>query len=153
MVRAARKQAGRGRTRSPWRAAGALALGLALGLGVTPAPRTAAGAPHDPIVGAATSGKAFVLAEFVSETCPACEQMQPVVRSVVGRYPELIHQVHDADRQVDLAKRYGVRCVPVYVVVDPEGQVRYNDVGLFTSEELDQILRDAGAAGRPSRGN
>jgi thiol-disulfide isomerase/thioredoxin len=104
-------------------------------------------------VGAATAGKAFVLAEFVSDTCPACEQMRPVVHSVVARHPGLIHQVHDADRQADLAKKYQVRCVPVYVVVDPEGQVRFNDVGLFTADELDGILRDAGAVGRPLRGN
>jgi thiol-disulfide isomerase/thioredoxin len=120
---------------------------------MTVLPLPAAGASHDPIVEAATSGRAFVLAEFGSDTCPACEQMLPVVRSVVARYPDLIHQVHDADRQAELAKKYQVRCVPVYVVVDPEGQVRFNDVGLFTSEELDEILRETGAVGRPSRGN
>lgn len=144
-----RKEAGRRHERPAWVAAWALTLGLVLAA----LPRPAAGASHDPIVGAATSGKAFVLAEFVSDTCPACEQMQPVVHSVIRRYPDLIHQVHDADLQVDLAKKYQVRCVPVYVVVDPEGQVRFNDVGLFTSEELDEILREAGAVSRPSRGN
>jgi thiol-disulfide isomerase/thioredoxin len=149
MKPAAGPNPGQDRGLCAWLAAGALVLCL----GVTVHPRPAAGASHDPIVGAAISGKAYVLAEFVSATCPACEQMQPVVRSVVARHPGLIHQVHDADREAELAKTYEVRCVPVYVVVDPEGQVRFNDVGLFTADELEEILRGAGAGTRPARGN
>lgn len=135
-----------------WRAAVFAGVLAAAWMPALAAPPARAAGP-DPITRAATSGKAFVLAEFVSDTCPACEQMQPVVRSVVVRFPHLIHQIHDADLQVELAKKYEVRCVPVYVVVDPEGQVRFNDVGLFTADELDEILRGAGAVSQEPRGN
>ncbi len=104
----------------------------------------ASGADDDPIVGAAIRGKTHVFAEFVSRTCPACEEMGPVVRQVLVRHPRVVHQVHDADREEDLARRYAVKCVPVYVVVDPEGRTRFNDVGSRTVEELEGILRSAG---------
>ncbi len=120
----------------------AAALGL---LPVAPAAAPGAGAP-DPAA-TAVARKAFVLAEFVSETCPACDEMSPVVRAVLARHPGVVHQVHDADAEADLAKAYQVRCVPVYVVVDPGGRVRFNDVGLRTEAELEEILRGAGVGG------
>jgi len=124
-----------------WAALLAAALGWAPpALATEPAPDPAA---------TAAARKAYVLAEFVSATCPACEEMSPVVRAVLARHPGVVHQVHDADAEVDLAKKYRVRCVPVYVVVDPEGRVRFNDVGLLTEAELSEILRGAGARGTP----
>ncbi len=105
-------------------------------------------ASADPLLKAAAAKKAHVLAEFVSATCPACEEMKPVFAEVLRRNPELVHQVHDADEQVELAKKYKVRCVPVYVVVDPQGTVRFNDVGVRTTEELLEILRRAGFPAR-----
>ncbi|GAB4257541.1 MAG: hypothetical protein Kow0092_04490 [Deferrisomatales bacterium] len=114
---------------------------------IAAAPAAAAG-PGDPLTEDARANRTFVLGEFVSETCPACDEMASVVRAVLEKYPQVHHQVYDADRQVDLAKKYGVRCVPVYVVVDPQGQVRFNDVGVRTVEELEAILRQAGVPPR-----
>ncbi|MHB8766318.1 MAG: hypothetical protein ACYDA8_18525, partial [Deferrisomatales bacterium] len=57
------------------------------------APATAGAPPKDPLIQAATEGKAYLLAEFVSQTCPTCEEMRPVVHGVLGRYPRLLHQV------------------------------------------------------------
>jgi thiol:disulfide interchange protein len=54
------------------------------------------------------------------------------------------HRIHDADIEVELAKKYRVRCVPVYVVVDPNGEVKFNDVGMLTESELEEILHRAG---------
>jgi thiol-disulfide isomerase/thioredoxin len=102
------------------------------------------GSRKDPIVGDATSGRAFVLAEFVSATCPACDEMRPIVDAVLSRHPEVGHQIHDADIEVELAKKYRVRCVPVYVVVDPNGEVKFNDVGILTESELEEILHRSG---------
>ena len=130
--------------RHPFLIAPLLAL-LALPLG-GPAPARAE--TPDPLVTQATGERVYVFAEFVSKTCPVCDEMAPVVREVLGRYPDVRHQVHDADREVALSKKYKVRCVPVYVVVDPDGAVRFNDVGMFTADELDAILREAGAAPR-----
>jgi len=100
---------------------------------------------NDPLVEEAVKNKAYVFAEFVSESCPVCEEMSHVIKSVLGKYPKIIHQIHDADLKVALSKKYKVKCVPVYVVVDPKGEVKFNDVGMRTVEELKDILIDAGA--------
>jgi thiol-disulfide isomerase/thioredoxin len=87
---------------------------------------------------------AYVFAEFTSESCPMCQEMVPVIESVLAEHPQVQRVVHDADLEVDLAKKYGVRCVPVYVIVAPSGEIRFNDVGMRSAEELRTILRDAG---------
>ncbi len=102
----------------------------------------------DPLVDAARESGRMVLGEFISQTCPACDELKPVLLRVLKRHPEILHQVHDADREPELAKRYGVKCVPVLVIVDPGGNVRFNQVGFWTEEELEQILREAA---RPSQ--
>ncbi len=98
----------------------------------------------DPLVAEATAKKTFVFAEFISKTCPACEEMKPIVDAVLRRTRGVVHRVHDADLELELSKRYQVRCVPVYVIIDPRGEVRFNDVGLRTETELEEILREAG---------
>lgn len=99
----------------------------------------------DPLIEEAVKKKSYVFAEFISESCPVCEEMGPVIKSVMARYPRIIHQIHDADIKVALSKKYKVKCVPVYVVVDPKGEVKFNEVGMRTVEELKDILMDAGA--------
>lgn len=104
--------------------------------------------PKDPLLAAATGRHAYVFAEFVSRTCPVCREMRPVIEAAVERHRGVLHQIHDADVEVDLAKKYDVKCVPVYVIVDPTGQVRFNDVGTRTPEELDELLQSAGVRRR-----
>ena len=102
----------------------------------------------DPIVEEARRSGRPVFAEFVSKTCPACDQLRPVVDRVLERFPDFVHRIYDADEEKELAKRYGVKCVPVIVIVDPEGRVRFNQVGFWTEEELEEILRTAGPGSR-----
>ena len=109
----------------------------------------AAGAEEDPLVAEALSTGRPVLGEFVSETCPACDQLRPALEEVLSRYPHIVHRVHDADKEPELAKKYGVKCVPVLVIIGPEGRVRFNQVGFWTVEELEQVLREAGVTGAP----
>ncbi len=106
----------------------------------------AAAAEPDPLVRTAKETGRPVLGEFVSETCPACDQLEPTIEEVLARHPRIVRRVHDADREPELAKKYGVKCVPVLVIVDPEGRVRFNQVGFWTAEELEAVLREAGVA-------
>ncbi len=123
-------------------AAGGLALFLAVGASAWAADG------RDALVSEAVSKKTFVFGEFVSKTCPACEEMRPVVAAVLRRFRNIVRRVHDADVDAELAKAYEVRCVPVYVVIDPKGEVRFNEVGVRTEEELEEILRTAGVRSR-----
>ncbi len=124
------------------------ALFAATALLLATAASVSAGNGRDLLTSEAVSKKTFVFAEFVSKTCPACRDMEPVVGAVLARFRNVVRRVHDADLDEDLAKAYDVRCVPVYVVIDPKGDVRFNDVGTRTEEELEQILRGAGVRRR-----
>ncbi len=127
----------------------AAALILLAGM-VLAGPSGAAAPPEpDPLVAEALATGRPVLGEFVSETCPACDQLRPALEEVLSRHPHIVHRVHDADKEPELAKKYGVKCVPVIVIIGPDGQVRFNQVGFWTVEELEQVLRDAGVAEAP----
>jgi thiol-disulfide isomerase/thioredoxin len=123
-------------------------LGRTLLLALWLAAPAVAAEPKDPLLAEALEKHTFVLAEFVSKSCPVCREMRPAVEATLLRHRGLGHQVHDADQEVELAKKYDVKCVPVYVLVDPKGQVRFNDVGTRTEEEFDEILRAAGVRRR-----
>jgi len=127
----------------------AAALILLAGVVLTGPSGAAAPAEPDPLVAEALSTGRPVLGEFVSETCPACDQLRPALEEVLSRYPHIVHQVHDADKEPELAKKYEVKCVPVIVIIGPDGQVRFNQVGFWTVEELEQVLRDAGVTEAP----
>lgn len=105
-------------------------------------------AEEDLLRSAALNEQRYVLAAFYSDTCPACDEMRPVVSEVLQRYPQVLFQTVDADREVALSRRYEVKCVPVYVVLDTQGKVRFNEVGMRTVQELEQILEQAGVGGR-----
>jgi thiol-disulfide isomerase/thioredoxin len=109
---------------------------------------TGAGAGEDPLRSAARQEQSYLLVEFSSTTCPACDEMQPIVSQVLERHPQLQYREIDADLEAGLSRRYEVKCVPVYVVLDPGGEVRFNDVGMRTAEELEEILDQAGVGGR-----
>ena len=103
-------------------------------------------AADDPLVSAAAAERRFVFAEFTSVSCPACDEMRPIVDELRAKYPGVVYQQIDADLEPGLSRRYGVKCVPVYVIVSPDGEVRFNDVGMRTTEELEAILAAAGVA-------
>ncbi|GEM_PF-770819 len=134
---------------APRRACLAVALVLLAGVILAGPWPAAAAAEPDPLVAEALATGRPVLGEFVSETCPACDQLKPALEEVLSRHPHIIRQVHDADKEPELAKKYGVKCVPVIVIIGPDGKVRFNQVGFWTVEELEQVLRDAGVAAAP----
>lgn len=104
--------------------------------------------PFDPLRTEAKEKHVYVLAEFFSRSCPVCRDAHPVAKAAAARHRAVLLQRHDADKETELATRYGVRCVPVYVVIDPEGAVRFNDVGPRTADEFDALLEKAGAKRR-----
>jgi thioredoxin 1 len=101
----------------------------------------------DPLRNEARSRQSYLLVEFVSDSCPSCDEMKPIVDQVLANHPQLRFRKVDADLEVELSRHYEVKCVPVYVVLDRQGEVRFNDVGMRTAEELEQILKQAGVGG------
>ena len=95
-----------------------------------------------------------VLVYFWSSWCPICRVQQSVIRAVAEDSAVLSvawHEDMTADalreyaqkagydfpilRDVDgsLGERYGVRAVPTAFVIDPEGEIRFTEVGYTTT--------------------
>ena len=64
---------------------------------------------------AAVCAENTVILEFTSPTCTKCRQMEPLVRQLIAKgYP--IRQI-DVNAEPQLAEQYGVKAVPVFVVL------------------------------------
>ena len=106
---------------------------------------------------AAFSADHFTLLEFTSQNCPACRQIEPLVRQLVEKgYP--IRQV-DAYAESQLAEQCGVKTLPAFVVW-ADGRVidRIEGVvdGFALERRLASALEKGQAANVPSnsvRGN
>src|SRR5689334_10705341 len=56
--------------------------------------------------------------DFTADRCPPCRVMAPVVASLAEEYTGRARFVLvDADRELELAARYGVRSIPTFVVL------------------------------------
>ncbi|MFG0260960.1 MAG: thioredoxin family protein, partial [Novipirellula sp. JB048] len=71
--------------------------------------------------GAAASASGSILIEFSSTHCPPCRAMQPVI----GQLEQAGVPVRrvDVDSERDLARRYGIRQTPTFVVVAAGNEV------------------------------
>jgi cytochrome c-type biogenesis protein len=92
--------------------------------------------------GAALTGKPR-LVEFVSDHCPVCARMAPVLDGVVrgcDASDSVVRVRIDDPSGAGLAARYGVRVVPTLVAVDAAGAEVERLVGEQTRERLSQAL-------------
>ena len=84
--------------------------------------------------------------DFYTDTCPACQQMAPIVDVLEAQYKGKVSVRRvNASTEPDLAKRFNVMYVPTYVFLDVTGRVREKQVGGNPSKLADAF---ADAAGR-----
>jgi thiol-disulfide isomerase/thioredoxin len=86
--------------------------------------------------GQAVGGDA-VLIEFSSHQCPPCRAMQPVVARLAAS-GTAVRSV-DVDREPELARRYGIRQTPTFLVVSG-GKELTRLVGAQTYQQLETAL-------------
>ncbi|MGA7801416.1 MAG: protein disulfide oxidoreductase [Gammaproteobacteria bacterium] len=146
-----------------WRLALELAVVLSLVVGIQAyRQRDTASGPAPALAGRLLSGQPAslaslrgrtVLVHFWATWCPVCRLEQHSIAAVARDYPVLTVAFQDGSAEqvrrymrregVDypvlldpygvLASRYGVRAVPTSFIVDPEGRIRFVEVG-YTSE-------------------
>lgn len=92
----------------------------------------------------ASVGSQPTLIDFYSDHCAPCRQMAPVVAELERR-GHAVEKV-DVDRQPELAARFRVQSIPCLVVV-VDGREVDRAVGVTPVEQLESMLRTAGAAG------
>lgn len=97
------------------------------------APRPQREAPLPVIVAAVPKGPAVV--EIVSERCPACARMEPVVaqarRRCAGRHLRIERSAAETPEGAALVRRHGIRGVPTFLLLDETGA----EVGRLVGEQ------------------
>ncbi len=106
-----------------------------------------------------------VLVHFWAEWCPVCRVGQGAIQSIADDFPIITVAMQSgdgaavrdfmkqqslsfstiADPQGDIAGKWGVKAVPTSFVIDPDGIIRYSEVGFTTEPGLRARLWAAGS--------
>ena len=85
--------------------------------------------------------------ELGSVRCIPCQQMQPVMKSIVTKYgKEVKVDFHDVWTEAGkpFGVKYAIEAIPTQVFVDETGKEYYRHIGYFPEEELVKILQMKG---------
>ena len=73
-----------------------------------------------------------------TKTCPACEQMEKVMKEIDSQYSGKISTAHIyLEDNPDIAKKYNVRYVPTLLFRDASGKIVAQEIGY---KNLDAVL-------------
>jgi thiol-disulfide isomerase/thioredoxin len=99
-------------------------------------------AAGDPAPGARwVDGRAAVtLLQFATATCAPCRQLRQLCAEIAAATAGVRHVEIDADRDLDVARAFGVWRVPTLVVLDRAGQVAWRAVGVPRRGELEAAV-------------
>jgi thioredoxin 1 len=85
--------------------------------------------------------------ELGSVRCIPCQQMQPVMKSIKGKYGTQVNVVfYDVwtEAGAPYTKQYNIEAIPTQVFLDKDGKEYFRHVGFFPEEELVKILNQKG---------
>ena len=117
-------------------------LGVCLA-GLAPAEIVAAAPGAADAAAAALAAGDIVLLDFAASWCGPCRSMAPLIGEISAAGWPVRHV--DADREVDLVKRFGITGVPCYILLVKGHEVgRIN--GATTRDELEKLLAKSRSA-------
>ncbi|KFK40858.1 hypothetical protein AALP_AA2G050700 [Arabis alpina] len=61
--------------------------------------------------------KELLVIDFTAAWCGPCKAMEPRVKEIVSRYPEVVFARVDVDRLMDVAETYKANTLPAFVFV------------------------------------
>ena len=80
-----------------------------------------------------------------TKTCPACAQMEKVMKEINAKYSKQITTSHIyLEDNPDIAKKYSVRYVPTLLFRDASGKIVAQEVGYKNLDEVFEVFRKAG---------
>lgn len=78
---------------------------------------------------------------FTADWCNPCKKVKPIVEELNRESSDVKFQVIDADAETELVKKFEVRSVPTFIVLD--GGVEINRVsGAQTRDQLESLMAD-----------
>lgn len=96
--------------------------------------------PHDEVFAALKQGKPTI-AEFGSDSCITCRQMQQVLSRLQQDYADQISVVHiNIVKQPNYAKYYRIMLMPTQIIFDAQGQEVARHMGAWSEAELLKAL-------------
>lgn len=85
---------------------------------------------------------------FRSDTCPPCREMKKIFDRLEPEYKGKVKFISiDVDNRENagLAKEYGVTYIPATFIIDSNGELSYQEIGLMPEEdlqaELDKVVK------------
>jgi thioredoxin 1 len=85
--------------------------------------------------------------ELGSVRCIPCQMMQPVMKSIEGKYPDQVKVVfYDVwtPEGSPYGQQYGIQAIPTQVFLDENGNEFFRHEGYFPEEELVKVLNGKG---------
>ena len=85
--------------------------------------------------------------ELGSVNCIPCKQMQPVMKSIEGKYGNQVKVIfYDVwkSEQKKYATQYGIKLIPTQVFLDENGKEFHRHEGFYPEAEIDKILQGKG---------
>ena len=80
-----------------------------------------------------------------TKTCPACEQMESVMKEINAKYSGKLSTAHIyLEDNPDIAKKYNVRYVPTLLFSDASGKVVAQEVGYKNLDAVLAVFRRVG---------
>jgi len=91
---------------------------------------------------AIASGKPTVV-EFSATWCSICVRMAPVVEKMRSKYGDRVNfVVLNFDKERALAKKYGVRGTPTFVLLNSKGEVVGGAVGYIPEDRFEEMIQE-----------
>ena len=79
--------------------------------------------------------------KFYATWCGPCKSLSQIIEGAADKFTIPIEEV-DIDNNMDLAIEYGVRGVPVMVLLDDAGKEIRRQAGVMTEDKLLEFLGD-----------
>jgi thioredoxin len=75
---------------------------------------------------------------FTADWCNPCKKVKPIVEEL-NRDSSVKFQIIDVDSEVELAKKFEVRSIPTFILIDNGLEIK-RSTGAQTREQLEELI-------------
>lgn len=76
---------------------------------------------------------------FTADWCNPCKKVRPVVDEISREYSDAKFITIDADTELELVEKFGIKSVPTFILID-DGKEVSRTTGAKTKEELLSLI-------------